>query len=125
MKFKRYLAAPEDSFLLLGPRGTGKSTWLQESIPADLSIDLLESDRFLELTRSPSLLRKLCEPLQKGAWVVIDEIQKVPGLLDEVHSLYQKKQLRFAITSSSARKLKKTHANLLGGRLLDLQFACA
>lgn len=122
MKFKRYLVAPEDSFLLLGPRGTGKSTWLQESIPADLTIDLLESDRFLELTRSPSLLRKLCDPLQEGAWVVIDEIQKVPGLLDEVHSLYQKKRLRFAITGSSARKLKKTHANLLGGRLLDLQF---
>jgi predicted AAA+ superfamily ATPase len=53
---------------------------------------------------------------------VIDEIQKVPGLLDEVHALYQKKKLRFAITGSSARKLKKTHANLLGGRLLDIQF---
>jgi predicted AAA+ superfamily ATPase len=53
---------------------------------------------------------------------VIDEIQKVPGLLDEVHALFQKRKLRFAITGSSARKLKKTHANLLGGRLLDLRF---
>ena len=122
MKFERYLTMPEDSFLLLGPRGTGKSTWIQESIPADLSIDLLESDRFLELSRAPSLLRKLCEPLAEGAWVVIDEIQKVPGLLDEVHALYQRKKLRFAVTGSSARKLKKSHANLLGGRLLDLQF---
>jgi predicted AAA+ superfamily ATPase len=122
MKFKRYLEPPEDSFLLLGPRGTGKSTWIQESIPADLAIDLLESDRFLELSRAPSLLRKMCEPLKESAWVVIDEIQKVPGLLDEVHALYQKKKLRFAITGSSARKLKKSHANLLGGRLLDLQF---
>ncbi len=122
MKFQRFLQPPQDSFLLLGPRGTGKSTWIQERIAADLTLDLLESDRFLELSRDPSLLRKLCEPLKVGNWVVIDEIQKVPGLLDEVQILYRKKQLRFAITGSSARKLKKTHANLLGGRLLDLQF---
>jgi predicted AAA+ superfamily ATPase len=120
--FKRYLRYPQDSFLLFGPRGTGKSTWIQENIPADLTLDLLESDRFLELSRQPSLLRSLCEPLKAGCWVVIDEIQKVPGLLDEVHAIYQKKNLRFAITGSSARKLKKTQANLLGGRLLDSQF---
>ena len=70
----------------------------------------------------PSMLRSLCEPLNPGDWVIIDEIQKVPGLLDEVHSIYQKKNLRFAITGSSARKLKKVHANLLAGRLLDIQF---
>ncbi len=122
MKFKRNFLPPDESFLLLGPRGTGKSTWLQESVPASVTIDLLESDRFLELSRTPSLLRKLCNPLREQSWVVIDEIQKVPGLLDEVHALYQRKNLRFAITGSSARKLKKTHANLLGGRLLDLQF---
>ena len=122
MKFKRFLTQPKDSFLLLGPRGTGKSTWIQESVPAALTLDLLESDRFLDLSTRPSLLRNLCEPLKAGDWVVIDEIQKVPGLLDEVHGIYQKKQLRFAITGSSARKLKKSHANLLGGRLLDLQF---
>lgn len=122
MKFQRFLHPPQDSFLLLGPRGTGKSTWIQDSIPANLTIDLLQSDRFLELSRTPSLLRQLCEPLAEGAWVVIDEIQKVPGLLDEVQALYQKKKLRFAITGSSARKLKKTHANLLGGRLFDIKF---
>ncbi len=64
----------------------------------------------------------LCEPLPELSWVVIDEIQKIPGLLDEAHALYQRKNLRFAITGSSARKLKKTQANLLGGRLLDTQF---
>jgi predicted AAA+ superfamily ATPase len=122
MKFKRFLVGPKDSFLLLGPRGTGKSTWIQEVIPASLTLDLLESDRFLELSRSPNLLRKLCEPLPEASWIVIDEIQKIPGLLDEAHALYQRKNLRFAITGSSARKLKKTQANLLGGRLLDKQF---
>ena len=89
MKFKRFLRQPEDSFLLLGPRGTGKSTWIQETIPAALTLDLLESDRFLDLSTRPSLLRNLCEPLKAGDWVVIDEIQKVPGLLDEVHGIYQ------------------------------------
>lgn len=121
-KFKRYLAPPADSFFLLGPRGTGKSTWLQENIPATLSVDLLESDRFLELSLKPSLLRDLCAPLKRGDWVVIDEIQKIPGLLDEVHLLYQRQGLRFAITGSSARKLKRAHANLLAGRLFDIRF---
>lgn len=122
MKFKRFLKVPEQSFFLLGPRGTGKSTWIQESVAAALYIDLLDSERFLELSANPSHLRHLCLPLNRGDWVVIDEIQKIPGLLDEVHWLYQKKGLRFAITGSSARKLKKAHANLLAGRLLDLRF---
>jgi predicted AAA+ superfamily ATPase len=122
MKYERFLEAPEDSFFLLGPRGTGKSTWIQENIAASLYIDLLDSDRYLELSAKPSRLRHLCLPLNQGDWVVIDEIQKIPGLLDEVHWLYQKKGLRFAITGSSARKLKKAHANLLAGRLLDLRF---
>ena len=122
MILKRFLPLPSESFLLLGPRGTGKSTWLQGAVPAALTIDLLESDRFLDLSMHPSMLRSLCEPLNPGDWVIIDEIQKVPGLLDEVHSIYQKKNLRFAITGSSARKLKKVHANLLAGRLLDIQF---
>ena len=106
----------------MGPRGTGKSTWIQEHIPASLTLDLLESDRFLELSLHPEVLRKLCGPLKPGDWVVIDEVQKVPGLLDEVHAIYQKMSLNFAITGSSARKLKRTQANLLAGRLLDLPF---
>lgn len=87
-----------------------------------LTIDLLETDRYLELSVKPSLLRNLCLPLEEGEWVAIDEIQKIPGLLDEVHWLFQKKHLRFAITGSSARKLKQAHVNLLAGRLLDLRF---
>lgn len=120
--FNRYLTPPDESFFLFGPRGTGKSTWLQHHFPSALFIDLLESDRYLDLSLRPEKLRELCAPLKRGEWVIIDEIQKVPGLLDEVHGLYQKKGLRFAVTGSSARKLKRTHANLLAGRLLDLRF---
>jgi len=76
----------------------------------------------LELSAKPERLRELCHPLKEGSWVVIDEIQKIPGLLDEVHLIYQKQKLRFAITGSSARKLKKAHANLLAGRLVDIRF---
>lgn len=119
MKFKRFLEAPPESFFLLGPRGTGKSSWLQESLKSSRYIDLLDSDRYLELSAIPSHLRHLCMPLNQGDCVVVDEIQKNPGLLDAVHWIYQKKGLRFAITSSSARKLKKAHINLLAGRLLD------
>lgn len=120
--FKRVLKLPNHSFFLFGPRGTGKSTWLEDQVPAALTIDLLETDRFLELSKNPSLLRQLAAPLKAKDWVVIDEIQKIPGLLDEVHSLYQKKNLNFAISGSSARKLKKSQANLLAGRLLDIKF---
>jgi predicted AAA+ superfamily ATPase len=122
VQFKRFLKPPDSSFFLFGPRGTGKSTWLQREISAALFIDLLESDRYLELSIKPSRVLELCAHLKSGDWVVIDEIQKIPALLDEVHWLYQKKNLNFAITGSSARKLKRTHANLLAGRLLDLKF---
>lgn len=121
-KYKRYLTPPDHSFLLLGPRSTGKSTWIEDNIPSALNINLLETDRYLELSSKPALLRQLTTPLKSGDWVVIDEIQKIPGLLDEVQDIYQKKKLNFAITGSSARKLKKSQANLLAGRLLDIKF---
>ena len=120
--FNRYLTTQNHSFFLLGPRGTGKSTWIGKSVSAALTIDLLETDRFLELSSNPAKLRQMAMPLKQGEWVVIDEIQKIPGLLDEVHWLYEKKKLQFAITGSSARKLKRTHANLLAGRLIDIKF---
>ena len=81
-QFKRFLKPPDSSFFLFGPRGTGKSTWLQSEITAALFIDLLESDRYLDLSIQPSRLRELCSHLKPGSWVVIDEIQKIPGLLD-------------------------------------------
>ncbi len=122
MNYSRVLDPPSRSFMLLGPRGTGKSTWLQDKIKASLVIDLLQSDKLRELAAAPERLRNLVAPLQPGSWVVIDEIQKVPALLNEVHWLFENKKIQFAITGSSARKLKRVSTNLLAGRLLDMRF---
>jgi predicted AAA+ superfamily ATPase len=117
----RAIARPAKTFLLLGPRGTGKSTWLAGAFPHALTIDLLDSSRFLALSRNPSALEQLVAPLRRGDWVVIDEIQRVPALLDEVHRLYeQNRGIHFALSGSSARKLRRAGANLLAGRALQL-----
>jgi predicted AAA+ superfamily ATPase len=120
MKFNRLLDPPEQNFFLFGPRGTGKSTWLQEQIKPQLTIDLLRSDEYLRLSADPSLLRARVEALPPDSKIVIDEIQKLPVLLDEVHSLIFKhgNRLKFALTGSSARKLKQSNANMLAGRAI-------
>ena len=102
------------SAFLWGPRKVGKTHWLHHELPAEpsLAIDLLETDTFAEYASRPSLLR---ERFQAGL-VVIDEIQKIPALLDEVHWLIERKKATFLLTGSSARKLRRGHANLLGGR---------
>lgn len=105
------------SFFLFGARGTGKSFWLNSSLKDYLLIDLLESEISFTLEANPQELEKLIPHNFKG-WVVIDEIQKVPTLLDEVHRLIEKKKYGFILTGSSARKLKRKGANLLAGRAL-------
>jgi predicted AAA+ superfamily ATPase len=116
--YKRILVRPHKSFFLLGPRGTGKSTFLRTQTFA-LKLDLLSSKTRLELERNPSHLTDLCRVLQKNAWVLIDEVQKIPELLDEVHFLIEEHGLNFALSGSSARKLKRADANLLAGRALN------
>lgn len=115
--FTRFLPAPERSFFLFGPRGTGKSSWVQETLPGAIYIDLLASDIYLELLASPQRLEAHIPPDFRG-WVIIDEVQKVPAVLDEVHRLIEKekRRLRFALTGSSARKLRRKGVNLLAGR---------
>lgn len=117
--FKRMLLLPDKSFFLLGPRATGKSTWLQSVLPKVLRFDLLRSSVYLELLKNPDHLRQVIEA-EKPEWVVINEIQKIPSLLDEVHALLfdYNGMVKFALTGSSARKLKKENANLLAGRAL-------
>jgi len=118
------MPVPKDSFFLFGPRGTGKSFWLKTYFKADLTIDLLNSKTFLELSSQPELLRKMVEALDKKSRVVIDEIQRLPGLLNEVHSLifdYGTKY-QFALTGSSARKMKSQKANWLAGRAVNRHF---
>lgn len=114
----RRLQAPKDSFFLLGPRGVGKTTWLSHNFPNALRVDLLENRTYLELLKDPSLLAAKLGHLPAQSWVIIDEIQKVPELLDEVHRLIESKSLRFALTASSARKLRRAGTNLLAGRAI-------
>jgi len=107
------------SAFLWGPRQTGKSTFLKQRYPDSVWFDLLRTDLFLDLNRRPSLLREELLSLDEEALrrpIVIDEVQKVPAILDEVHWLMENRGLRFVLSGSSARKLKRGKANLLGGR---------
>jgi len=117
----RLLAVPARSFFLFGPRGTGKSTWLRQAFPKSLYLDLLDTSLALELTRDPHRLEALvAHDPKRQEWVVLDEIQKIPALLDEVHRLMEGGGRRFALCGSSARKLKRGGADLLAGRALTL-----
>jgi predicted AAA+ superfamily ATPase len=113
---RRIYRVSSKSFFLFGPRGVGKSTWIKSRGGFDLLIDLLKHSTFLDLQREPSLLEAKTAHLQKGQTVFIDEIQKIPALLDEVHRIMEEKKLNFILTGSSARKLKRAGANLLAGR---------
>jgi uncharacterized protein len=106
------------SVFLIGPRQSGKSTLLRRNFPAATTVDLLEADSFRRLSLAPEDLRKMVGP-KTTRHVVIDEIQKLPELLDEVQRLIDRNpEMRFILTGSSARKLKRGQANLLGGRAL-------
>ncbi len=114
--YTRLLTPPKGSFFLLGPRGTGKTTWLRSQFPNAHRIDLLDTARYqLHLADAAAIERELAA-LRRGSWVVIDEIQRLPDLLNEVHRKIESHALRFALTGSSARKLRRGGVNLLGGR---------
>ncbi|MCF8038596.1 MAG: ATP-binding protein [Desulfohalobiaceae bacterium] len=100
------------SFFLFGPRGTGKTTLVKHTLKEATVIDLLDIRTYREYLKNPSILsEQMTKPV-----VVIDEVQKLPGILDEVHRLIEEKKLTFLLTGSSARKLKRGGANLLAGR---------
>jgi len=107
---------PENSFFLWGPRQTGKSTLLRMTYPGATWIDLLKSDEFGRYSSRPALLREELASTPGTRFVVVDEVQKVPGLLDEIHWLIENRGIVFALCGSSARKVRRQHANLLGGR---------
>ena len=120
------------SFFLFGASGTGKSTWLQGSFPADrhLWIDLTNPREGRRYARRPEILLDEWRDLQKtrasdfgqpndDCWVVIDEVQKIPSILDAVHFGIQRHKIKFALSGSSARKLKRGAANLLAGRAIS------
>src|SRR3990167_1870398 len=118
MYLPRQLKAPKKSFFLLGPRATGKSTWLRHTFENKLHIDLLRNDVYFSLLSSPSTLREKVLATPKQTWIIIDEIQRLPILLNDVHSLIEDDGYHFALSGSSARKLKRGQANLLAGRAL-------
>jgi uncharacterized protein len=114
--FTRRCPLPERSYFLFGPRGTGKSTWIRDAVRPDVSYDLLDATEAIRLAAAPGLLARETARLPAGSWVAIDEIQKVPALLDEVHRLIESRRLRFVLSGSSARKLRRGGTNLRAGR---------
>ena len=118
--YSRLITPPgAKSFFLFGPRGTGKTTWVKSAFPKAVYIDLLEAELFNDLTANPQRLSNLIPPDFKD-WVIIDEVQRIPDLLHEVHRLIESKKYRFILTGSSPRKLKRKGPNLLAGRALTL-----
>lgn len=119
----RIIQSSKQSFFLFGPRGTGKTTWLKATFPEALFIDLLKQETFRSLSARPERIRELVmaqAPTKRI--VVIDEVQKLPELLSEVHHLMEEKiGVQFVLTGSSSRKLKRTGVDLLAGRALRLE----
>lgn len=116
--YDRITRLPEDSFFLFGVRGVGKSTWAATNCPEAHRIDLLDEARYHSFLADPGLLADQLRALPEGDWVVIDEIQRIPSLLNEVHRFIEDHSLRFVLLGSSARKLKTSGTNLLAGRAL-------
>lgn len=117
-RLQRFRGLGRESCFLWGPRQTGKSTLLKKLYPGSPYYDLLKSDEFERLNRRPSLLREELIAAHPAAPVIIDEVQKIPHLLDEIQWLIVNRKIQFILCGSSARKLKRGGGNLLGGRAL-------
>lgn len=111
-----YTFSQNKSFFVFGPRGTGKSSWLRENIKNANYIDLLSDDIYRKLLAYPEELINFIKP--NSEWVIIDEVQRVPDLLNEVHRLIEISDFKFILSGSSARKLKRAGVNLLAGRAI-------
>jgi predicted AAA+ superfamily ATPase len=121
--YRRQLSLPpaaSETFFLWGARQSGKSCLLRQTYPAAVWIDLLKADVFRRYSTRPETLREELDQ-SKAPFVVVDEVQKVPPLLDEIHWLQENRGIHFALCGSSARKLKRGHGNLLGGRAVRFE----
>jgi len=116
--YTRIIRPPRQSFFLLGVRGVGKSTWARNQFPNALHIDLLDEARYQDYLFDPSLFAADIQSSSPESWVVVDEIQRLPNLLNEVHRHIEDRRINFALLGSSARKLKTSGVNLLAGRAL-------
>ena len=118
---QRFLSIPDDHFFLFGPRGTGKSTWLKQTLQGAVFLDFLKPATVREFQPHPERFREFVNAHPRAETFVVDEVQRVPAILDVVHSLIEEHRgIRFVLTGSSARKLKKTGVDLLAGRALKL-----
>ena len=116
--YPRRLRAPAQSFFLFGPRGSGKTTWCRSQFPEAVRIDLLDQARYHDYLARPGAFADELRALAPGSTVCVDEIQRVPELLNEVHRFLEERDLRFVLCGSSSRKLKQHGTNLLAGRAL-------
>jgi uncharacterized protein len=116
----RRLELPKGSFFLLGPRGTGKSTWIRRMLPSAHRVDLLDEARYQTYLADPGAFAGELRARKRGTWVAVDEVQRLPALLNEVQRGIEELGRKFALTGSSARKLRRGGTNLLGGRARTL-----
>jgi predicted AAA+ superfamily ATPase len=114
--YPRLLTPPKRSFFLFGPRGTGKSTWVRETFPTARRIDLLDEALYQSYLARIGLFADELRTLAAGSTVCVDEVQRLPQLLNEVHRFIEERRLRFILCGSSARKLKREGTNFLAGR---------
>jgi uncharacterized protein len=119
--YTRTLAIPDHSFFLFGPRSTGKTTWLREKLGNALWFNLLLDRDYVPLLQDAGQFQNAVEAQASGSWIVVDEVQRLPGLLREVHDLIaiHGDGRRFALSGSSARKLRRMDVDLLAGRVID------
>jgi len=118
--FERLLKKPlasRKSFFLFGPRGVGKTTWLKHHLPQALFVNLLQAEFHTPLAADPGRLDALIPP-DYDDWIIIDEVQRLPTLLDEIQDLIEVRRLNFILTGSSVRTLRRKGVNLLTGRAL-------
>lgn len=115
-QYRRLMAPPKGSFFLFGVRGVGKSTWTRAAFPDAHVVDLLDESRYQTLLANPGLLALELRTLPRQRVVVLDEIQRIPALLNEVHRAIEGDHRRFVLLGSSARRLKTANTNLLAGR---------
>lgn len=119
--YNRRLTAPNHSFFLFGPRATGKTTWLRNQVSASLWVNLLLDEELIPILTSQVQFRAQVNALPAGSWVVIDEVHKAPSLLNHIQDIISLRgdDIRFALSGSSARNLRRMNVNLLAGRVIQ------
>ncbi len=118
LPYRRLLTAPKQSFFLFGMRGVGKSTWSRQAFPQAHRFDLLDEGLFQNYLRDARLFGRELLRIPEGQWIIVDEVQRLPSLLNEAHRFIESRGMRFVLLGSSARKLKQAGTNLLAGRAL-------